>query len=113
MINPAGTARALDKDSGSVNAKPQKRFRKLRILAIILGVLLVTSYLAMAYVDRQGSQFFETGKSIVGSLHEIALAAQAGDVSKMQARFAADYSGSLLGLNTTKEVSQKDGIHRL
>src|SRR5436190_23324862 len=97
MTRSAGVAGALDKSEGT-GTKPKARFRWFRMLVAFLAVMLLAGYVGMAYVDRLGSNFFETGKSIVSTLEEVARAAKAGDLAKMQTRFAPDFSGNLLGL---------------
>src|SRR6266436_5934387 len=99
MARSAGTAGALDRGLAGSGTTP-RRFRKLRVLVGFVAVVLLASYAGMLYVDRIGNRFFNTGRSIVHSLEEVARAAKAKDITRMQSRFAADFTGSRLGLTS-------------
>src|SRR5262245_21528750 len=111
MTNPAGNVLEQRLQGDSV----RQRRGKPRWIKVLIGLVLFLAIGlgASAYALRVGNLFYDTGKSIIGTLHEAAVAAQAGDFTKLQVKFAPDFAGSRLGLMTLKASELRDGVHRL
>jgi hypothetical protein len=112
MTNPAGSKVLEQQPQGATVHEKRGRPRWIKIV-IGLVLFLAISLGASAYVVRLGNLFFDTGKSMIGTLHEAAAAAQASDFAKMQTKFTPDFAGTRLGLMTLKAAELKDGVHRL
>ena len=68
---------------------------------------------SVGYVDSAGSRFFNNAKQIKENLGAFAHVLKAKDYGNIAPYFAANYSGSTLGLNSPKQTELKDGVHRL
>ena len=69
--------------------------------------------MTMDHFERQGWRFFDNGKDITTSLGVLSKALQSKDTSAIAGFYAADFSGSRLGLTTMSQAEEKDGIHKL
>jgi hypothetical protein len=61
----------------------------------------------------RGSDFFDSGKSLVAALDQFARVCRTRDAEGVASFFGADYHGEALGLLALTPVDQKDGVYRL
>ncbi len=95
--------------TSGARAAVQNRKRSRFIVAVLLAIVAV-AILAAVWVDRRGVAFFESGRDIVvGALDPFAAALAAGDAAAMDHLYAADFSGTRLGLLTREPAGAKDG----
>jgi hypothetical protein len=86
--------------------------RRWRLLASLLTIVVVAILIAR-WIDRRGVAFFESGRDIVaGALDPFAAALAADDAAAMERLYAADFSGTRLGLLTRQPAGEKDGAKR-
>ncbi len=88
--------------------RPPRRRRRLVLIAV--AVLALGAWAAMAWVDRAGWQFFNTGKEVVDTLAEMSAALDAGDFQAFGGLLAEDYRGQLLGLTDLRLDDDRDGV---
>jgi len=89
--------------------------RKPVVFSLTLApiVLLAGSWMTLDHLDREGREFFETGRAAVTTLDRLA-----GDLSRQDFAaagdvYAPDFHGSPLGLTSLRPVGEKDGIATL
>src|SRR6516164_4892486 len=63
------------------------------------------------FIEKDGEAFFQTGRSIVVTLRELAAALRHSRWSDVQRFYSSGFLGRTLGLNLPVLQSQKDGIH--
>jgi hypothetical protein len=83
-------------------------------LKILIGVVLAFSliaYLSVWYIDGKGLDFFNTGKSGVHLLQQMAQDLKRGDMTALEKRYATNYQGALLGLTEVVQRDDRDGIY--
>jgi hypothetical protein len=68
--------------------------------------------MTMDHFERQGWRFFNTGKDITTSLGLLSKAVHSKDATAIAGFYAADFSGSRLGLASLVEAEEKDGIRK-
>src|SRR6185369_523003 len=68
--------------------------------------------MTMDHFERQGWRFFDTGKDVTTSLGRMAKALQSKDLTAIEGYYAADFSGSRLGLTKLEQTEEKDGVHK-
>ena len=87
------------------------RRRVLRFVAA--AVLVVAAFVFTAiWIDRRGVAFFESGRDIVGALDPFSTALAADDADGMSRLYAANFSGTRLGLLTRDLADERDGVRR-
>src|SRR6266481_7518774 len=62
------------------------------------------------YIEADGERFFQTGKLIVNALSQFSKCVLDLQLDRLEAFYAADFSGSSLGLTQRLPKSQRDGI---
>jgi hypothetical protein len=68
--------------------------------------------MTMDHFEGQGWRFFNTGKDISTSLGLLSTALHSKDAAAIGGFYAADFSGSRLGLASLVEAEEKDGIRK-
>jgi hypothetical protein len=77
-------------------------------IAVVIGGTLVGG----SWIERRGSAFFETGKSIVGRLDELARAVKAGDEHGITSAYGDRFRGTDLGLSDQTLLETRDTVRR-
>lgn len=68
----------------------------------------------MTYLNSAGNRFYDNGKEITGTLHDVAHALKARDFTAVEGFYAPDYKGSRLGIVKLQPADAvRDGIHKL
>jgi len=92
-------------------SKPRSRtFRALRLAVIVVGVSVPAVWLTARWIDRTGRSFYDTGRSAVSRLGELATALEQGDPRAARDVYAADFAGLSLGLAAPELVTERDGL---
>jgi len=76
-------------------------------------VLLLGAFVISDYVNERAQRFFNTGKSIVETLDQLARAVQSRDLAAVAQFYAPDFRGSRLGFAQLQLVEEKDSVRRL
>jgi hypothetical protein len=89
--------------------------RKPVVFSLTLApVLLVAgSWATLDHLDREGREFFQTGRAVVMTLDRLAGDLSHRDLAAAGDVYAPDFHGSPLGLASFQPVAQKDGIATL
>ena len=77
------------------------------VVAVLGGMLAAGSF-----VERRGTAFFETGRSIVDRLERTAQALKAQDRAGMSDVYAEGFEGTDLGLSGQSLIDARDGVRR-
>ena len=98
--------------AASTHQKPvKKRFLFLKkIITSGLAICLIIG-LSTWYINGKGLDFFNTGKSGVQLLQNMAQDLKRNDIEALKKYYAADYSGTLLGLTEFEQIDDRDGIY--
>ena len=78
-------------------------------LAALVG-LVVLGWAGVSYIDSVGWRFFNTGKTIVQTLHPLSRALKAGDLEAASGHFTESFAGTELGLNRLEPALERDGM---
>jgi hypothetical protein len=95
---------------------PPKRLGVLRRHRVATGAFVTLLFLGVviwfvaAWVDRDGLQFFATGKATVGLLHDLAAALQKRDFRAVEALYSPGFRGRALGVTDLRLAEERDGI---
>src|SRR4051794_30666206 len=87
------------------------RHRPILTCLVLFPVVLVPSaWWSMGRIDREGLQFFNTGKEIVQTLAQVARAVQKRDLAAVAARYSPAFQGSSLGLTRPEPADEREGV---
>jgi len=89
--------------------------RTRRLFSLTLGpvVLLAGGWATLDHLDREGREFFETGRSVVTTLDRLADDLSRHDLAAAGDVYTPGFHGAPLGLASFQPVAQKDGIETL
>ena len=110
MEKSASEGRESDGRVADADGKTRSARRFLRPFLVILVLGLGAMAGAMAFLDAAGNRFFAAGAETVDLFANIAAAFEQQDAEAFGAFFAADYAGTLLGLETPQLSSDVDGV---
>ncbi len=63
-------------------------------------------------IEKDGEEFFQTGRSIVGTLKHLAASLRRSQWNEAREFYASGFLGEALGLNRLQVGAERDGIHR-
>ncbi|HSS49986.1 MAG TPA: hypothetical protein VLX28_13705, partial [Thermoanaerobaculia bacterium] len=89
--------------------------RKPVVFSLTLApiVLIAGSWMTLDHLEREGKQFFDTGRAAVMALDRLSGALTRRDFAAASEVYAPGFQGSPLGLANLRPVGEKDGIATL